>query len=99
MISFSGLPGDFPGASPFNLPKALCRGVCRVQMKASPPGLIHESIQSQHTTIFQENNSQVLLSPPFQTQTVGFPAAPREKGKEKSGVWGGRDAGKDGKKQ
>lgn len=49
MISFSGLPGEFPGASPFNLPKAPCTGVCRVQMKASPPGLIHESIQSQHS--------------------------------------------------
>lgn len=85
MIGFSGLPGDFPGASPFNLLKAPRRGVCRVQMKASPPGLNHESIQSQARQSFQEKNSRVLLSPPLQTRTR---AAPRGKGQEESGVWG-----------
>lgn len=58
MISFSGLPGEFPGASPFNLPKAPSRGGCRVQVKARPPGPIHESIQSRARQIFQENNSR-----------------------------------------
>lgn len=96
MISFSGLPGDLPGASPFNLLKAPCTGLCRVHMKASSPGLIHESIQSQARQSFQEKNSQVLLSPPLQTRTK---VAPRGKGQGKSRTWGGWDTGKDRKNQ